>query len=52
MKVFRLKADAVFRAESIDDAFQKLEEHFRALREGGDHALIDEGDISIMKVDE
>jgi hypothetical protein len=34
-KLFRIRADATFAADNIDDAFTKLQEHFRALAEDG-----------------
>lgn len=35
-KLFKLKADAEFEAENIDDAFRILAEHFKNLSNGGD----------------
>ena len=37
MKVFRLKADALFYAEDFDDALNNLVVHFMALLEGSDN---------------
>lgn len=31
MKLFRITADATFKAKNIDDAFEKLSEHFHQL---------------------
>lgn len=52
-KTYRLLADCTFEAESIDDAFKKLEDHFRALQEEmpDDERLFTSGEINISPLD-
>ncbi len=47
---FRFKADFIFRAEGIDDAFAKLSEHFKNLKEDRDTDLIELGEAHIEPV--
>ena len=51
MTKFIIKADAVFEAENLDDAFFKLSQHFKYLEtlEGEDPQLIARGVVSIEK---
>jgi hypothetical protein len=44
---FKIKADAVFEAIDIDDAFIKIAQHFIHMYTGEDSTLISEGRISI-----
>jgi len=48
---FRIIADATFKAENIDDAFLKLEQHFAYLQDTDreDPQLIESGQIKIRK---
>jgi len=47
---FKLNGEAVFYAESIDDAFRKLAEHFTALANGDNSNLMAAGtDLQIYK---
>ena len=51
---FRIKADAIFEAENIDDAFLKLSEHFKEIEEKGNDAAEDflkSGHILIEKAE-
>jgi hypothetical protein len=54
MITFNIKANATFDAENIDDAFQKLSDHFKALAEegldGDDGQFIKHGAIEIAPV--
>lgn len=45
--LFRVKADAEFEADGIDDAFRKLAGHFIALADGEDSDALCGGEISI-----
>jgi hypothetical protein len=46
--VFRLTADATIEALDLDDAFEKLELHFAALRKGEDWSAIHRGTIELV----
>jgi hypothetical protein len=52
MITFRIRADATFNAENIDDAFKKLADHFKALAEdcidGDDGQFMIAGRIDIQ----
>lgn len=50
MKTFRLTADAEFQAENIDDAFQRLAQHFALLAAGGEPAVLTAGTVLIEPV--
>jgi len=55
MITFRLKANATFDAENIDDAIWRLEEHFRLISMGIDSQIEDSlinmrGEISIEPI--
>jgi hypothetical protein len=49
MKTFKLQADATFQAENIDDAFEKLSDHFRDLYLHGvdGESIVESGSISV-----
>lgn len=48
MEKFRLKADATFFAENLDDAFKKLSDHFAHMRiEDYMVVIFESGEISI-----
>lgn len=50
---FRLRADAVFEADDLDDAFRALSEHFEGLIESGENDLpMESGGIEIDPVPE
>jgi hypothetical protein len=51
--LFRMKSDVSFEADSIDDAFAKLEAHFKMLHDPcyDDLSLFEGGSIDISKVD-
>ncbi len=44
---FNLKSDICFEAENLEDAFLKLERHFRQLRLSEESDLFEEGTIEI-----
>ncbi len=50
MKDFRMKAEIVFAADDIDDAFLALALHFLGLLRGEDDNLIASGQIDIEPV--
>jgi len=55
MKLFKLKADVDFYAEDIEDAFDKLNNHFFYLANSGDFEdpqIIVKGDIEIGPLEE
>lgn len=47
MQKFTMKADIVFSAENLDDAFNKLSEHFIKLQQMEESDLIEKGQIEI-----
>lgn len=47
--IFVIKADAHFEAENIDDALEKLSDHFRKIVDGEDSELFIGGEIQIEK---
>ena len=53
LKKFKLKANVVFWAKDIDDAFRRLEDHFYSLRDGDNiednllHQTLEKGEIHI-----
>ena len=51
-KLFCIKADAEFYAKDIDNAFYKLEQHFKKLRKGEDESLIVGGEMYISICEE
>ena len=54
MKEFILRADIIFEANDIDDAFKRLASHFEALANDEDSSLgiVKFGEIEIKKKDE
>jgi hypothetical protein len=53
--LFKIKADAIFEASDIDDAFEKLATHFKGLSDGEldlDDHLIDQGRIDISPAEQ
>lgn len=47
---FQMVCDMEFEAEDIDDAFEKLSEHFLKLQQGYDSTLLCKGAIGIKPV--
>ncbi len=47
MKTFTLRANVEFEAEDIDDALEKLSEHFQRVKEGEGSDLISKGDVRV-----
>lgn len=54
MATFKIKADASFSADNIDDAFKVLSEHFSALADGNidTKPVFETGEITIDKIKE
>ena len=53
MKTFRMKADVTFEAEDIDDAFEKMSNHFKNLIWYIDFPLVfTSGEITIKPISE
>lgn len=51
MSLFEFHAKCRFKARDLDEAFQKLEQHFKALREGGEANLgMIEGEMNLYPV--
>ncbi len=52
MKEFRIKADATFLAEDVDDAFKELANYFRSRVEKGTDAesIFISGEISVFSI--
>jgi hypothetical protein len=49
---FRIKADAEFEADNIDDAFMVLARHFLSVYAGEDDNCIELGEIHIERITE
>ena len=49
---FKIKADAVFEAKDLEDAFKLWKEHFEALERGEDTKVFFTGEIKIEGIDE
>ena len=48
MKIFKLKADTVFKAKDIEDDLSKLSEHFKNLSVSGESDLLIGGEIILV----
>ena len=46
-KIFQLKANIEFIAKDLDDAFEKLQEHFKKLKNSKESNLIIKGEIEL-----
>lgn len=50
MKKFLLNAYFIFDADDLDDAFEKLEQHFKSLKDGDDTSVIQNGKCDLRPV--
>jgi len=51
MKRFNFRADAYFSAENLDDAFNRLAEHFKRVMDGKDSELFEDGEMHLEPCD-